>query len=516
MVNLEVLCDVYGSRFSGLPGDEAAVRFIIDKLESYGCMNVHAEEFTIPGWRRGPATLEIVNPIKKSFDVISLPHSLEGEVEGVDETFYTDLLTGRLKQLYSARSPKSFHFPYAERDMADILSNRSIYYESSRGCPFSCSYCLSSTDTTLRNKDIDSVKEELAWMLQYQPKIIRFVDRTFNASSHRALTLWKFLADQSGDTTFHFEIAPDLFTEEIFSFLETVRPNVFQFEIGIQSTHKPTLNAIHRKMDVAASRANIKRLMEFNTIHLHVDLILGLPYETEVSFTRSFNDMFTLLPHYIQMGLLKILPHTPLSKQTEEFAISYCAHPPYQVLMTKWMDHRLLTRLYWFGECVESFYNNRFFRAFFSYIQRKEEGYAFFSALLEICFSHDFFHKARTQKYMCTILVEMTSGWNDSEIIREILKYDWLRTGNRFLPDQLKDEPLKKEKDRLWQTLPLDYPPYYSRQSRNTFFKQSVFATFSQETLREIGLVDGSRRTVCFSEKRENNVLQLQKTFLIC
>lgn len=461
----------------------------------------------------------IGGPQVSALQYINLPQQcilITGEVEGLEESFFIDLKKRRLKNSYTASKMNPFHFPYTAKDLAEALSDRSIYYESSRGCPFSCSYCLSSTDNNMVNKDFEIVKDELATLLKNQPKIIRFVDRTFNASSKRALELWQFLAEQKVDTTFHFEIAPDLFTEEMFAFLEKVRPHLFQFEIGIQSTHRLTLEAINRRMDINASLNNIKRLMALDTIHLHVDLILGLPYETIESFRHSFNDIFSLLPHYIQMGLLKILPHTPISEKNQEFGMAYCIHPPYQILSTKWLPHEQITKLYWFGECVESFYNNRFFRSFFRYVRKRTDGYTFFSELLEICLHKGFFQRARTQKFMCSILEEMVFDWKDKKIVLEILKYDWLRTGNRFLPDSLKNEPLKKEKDRLWKDLPQDYPPYYSRQTRNSFFKQSLFATFSRKALKEIGLIEGNKTTVCFRNERECNVLHLQKTFLIC
>lgn len=438
-----------------------------------------------------------------------------GEIEGLDASFYRDLQQGALGQSYSGGANNPFDFPYNDNDLSETLSERNIYYESSRGCPFSCSYCLSSADTNMRNKDIAAVKDELRQILTHKPRIIRFVDRTFNASSKRALEIWSFLAEHGEETLFHFEIAPGLFNSEMFSFLEKIRPGMFEFEIGIQSTHPQTLEAVCRKTNLTKALENIRRLMQLDSIHLHIDLILGLPYETEETFACSFNDIFTILPHYIQMGLLKILPETPISRETTDFNIVYCARPPYQILSTRWLDYTQIIRLYWFGECVESFYNNRFFRSFFTYIQRKESGFSFFSKLLDQCLSSGFFQQAKTQKLMNTLLLEIASAREDKKIIREILRYDWLRSGNRFLPENIIEKSLKEEKDRLWQELPQEYPPLYTQKTRNYFFKQSLFASFSKEALQEIGIVENAKTTVCFLPERENNVMQLHKTVLI-
>ncbi len=440
---------------------------------------------------------------------------VHGEIEGIPDSFYTDLEQGTLGPDYSGGTHNSFRFPYTPEDLSKTLADRNIYYEASRGCPFSCSYCLSSADKNMHNKDIELVKKELSEILRHEPKIIRFVDRTFNASSTRALKLWEFLVEHGGKSVFHFEMAPDLFNEEMFSFLEKVAPGLFKFEIGIQSTNPETLKAVRRKTDIEKALNTIRRLMGLDSIHLHVDLILGLPFETEETFARSFSDIFTILPHYIQMGLLKILPQTPISREVNDFGLTHCARPPYQVLSTNWLSHQQLIRLYWFGECVESFYNTRFFRSFFTYIQKREDGYSFFSKLLEHCFASEFFHRAKTQKLMSNILVEMSSDRADNKIIQEILRYDWLRSGNRFLPENLKVESQKKQRDRLWNTMPQEYPPLYTRKIRNYFFKQSLFATFSEKSLQEIGLIEGDKRTVCFLPERENNVLQLQKAVLV-
>ncbi|MCI5121446.1 MAG: radical SAM protein, partial [Candidatus Electrothrix sp. AUS4] len=242
-----------------------------------------------------------------------------GEIEGAPQAFYQDLERGRLQAVYQAERTQNFPSPYRQEDFADALQHRQLYYESSRGCPFSCSYCLSSGSKGVRHKPVELVKEELTALIAADPMIIKLVDRTFNDHPERALAIWQFLIESAQQVRFHFEIAPDRFTEPMFDLLATVPCDQFQFEIGIQSCHEPTLSAVQRRMDLAAACHNIQRLLALDSIHLHVDLILGLPFETQASFRDSFNQVFRLAPHYIQLGLLKVLPETEIARRTEEF-----------------------------------------------------------------------------------------------------------------------------------------------------------------------------------------------------
>ena len=208
-----------------------------------------------------------------------------GSIEGADEGFYKALVTKSTEQTYRTRFFKIndpwFDFPYRQEDFSGPLRNRHIYYESSRGCPFSCSYCLSSSEAGLYHKPLDIVFKELTTILAQKPKVIRFIDRTFNDVPARAHAIWKFLHEHGDGTLCHFEIAPDRFSEEMFELLETVQAHRFQFEIGIQSTNERTLRAIKRPVDSVAAARNIRRIRALETIHIHADLILGLPFETE-------------------------------------------------------------------------------------------------------------------------------------------------------------------------------------------------------------------------------------------
>jgi len=444
---------------------------------------------------------------------------VEGEVEGLDDSFYQDLQDGTLHSLYCAEPASFFATPYQAADFDQQLKNRYIYYESSRGCPFACSYCLSATSRGARHRDATEVATELAQILEHTPRIVKFVDRTFNDLPDRALAIWRFLARQETGTRFHFEIAPDRFTDEMLDFLETVPSGLFQFEIGIQSTNPQTLKAINRRMDVERALDNIGRLARLDTIHLHVDLILGLPHEDVESFRDSFNRVFAAGPHYIQMGLLKVLPGTPISGQAREFGLLHCAAPPYEILATRWLSHPEIRELHLLGECVESFYNTRFFSSLWRYLRTTgEEPFGFFMTLLRCCCAEDFFNLAPTHKLTAAILARMVQERPDGELLQEILCFDWLRCGYRFLPDFLHPDPsvLHRSRDTLRSCLPQNIPGVFTYQNREEFLKQGVFFPLSGTALRALGLnTEDCARYICFLPEQDSGVLQHNKIRLL-
>ncbi len=442
---------------------------------------------------------------------------VRGPIEGVRESFYNDLIEGSLKSEYQCDSVNMFRLPYLEADFREELANRHIYYESSRGCPFSCTYCLSSARPGVCHKDINIVIEELSFILAHRPKVIRFVDRTFNDLPERALAIWEFLAQQESGTLFHFEIAPDRFSDRMFEFLKTLDPGRFQFEIGVQSTNAETLKAVNRKMDWKQAAENITRLVALDNVHIHADLILGLPYETRETFSKSFNDVIDLNPHYIQMGLLKVLLDTAISRSVDEFGIIHCTQPTYEILANRWLDRKSLCELYWFGECVEAFYNNRFFRSTLAYVRRKSEtSFDFFLGLLEVCRKNNFFEKAHTQELMSIILFELAQQRLDKELLVELLRFDWLRSGHRFLPEYLGKKLLQKAKTALRKSMPQNLQDLYDYHNRDEFFRQTLFIRMSGAALRETGLsADEEDRYICFLQEFEAGVFKFCKVMLV-
>lgn len=449
---------------------------------------------------------------------------VRGAIEAVQESFYRDLEAAALQPQYGRsffhlkEKQEKFVSPYREEDFATHLKNRNIYYESSRGCPFSCSYCLSSVENGTVHKGLDQVRQELDQIMAHDTKVLRFVDRTFNDLPDRALAIWKLVLEYEGKTLFHFEIAPDRINEEMFAFLATVPPGRFQFEIGIQSTHEPTLAAINRRIDPKDAHGTVSRLAAMDSIHLHADLILGLPYETQESYLQSFADIFAMGPHFIQMGLLKLLPDTAISCDAKQFSYRSCSTPPYSVLANQWLDAGRLQELYWFSECVEKFCNNRYFPSLWRYFRKEKiDVSSFFMVLLNTAHTGRLFELAPTQELLCTLLMETLETREDANLTRELLIYDWLRCGHRKLPSCL--SPLnnweRDLKDHLYQQLPVEIPGLYSQKERNRFFKQTIFFQFSRECLGQLG--EETDRSACFAflQLRENSLLQLQKTVLL-
>ncbi|MBA3014031.1 MAG: DUF4080 domain-containing protein [Proteobacteria bacterium] len=420
-----------------------------------------------------------------------LPTVVHNEIEGVDRSFYRDLEQGRLQGEYWSAPGQAFPSPYKQDDFQSQLKNRNIYYEASRGCPFFCAYCLSSLSRGVVAKDLDLVKAELLAILQHRPSMIRFVDRTFNADPIRTLTIWRFLQENAPPgCSFHFEIAPDLFSEEMFGFLAGVEEGMFQFEIGIQSTSLETLKAINRKMDVDKAMVVIRRLKTLGVIHLHADLILGLPMEDEFRFGQSVREVLAVQPHYLQMGLLKILPDTAIARQVAEYGIVACQEPPYQVMATRWLDHQALSRLYWLGECLEAFYNKRYFKTFFSYLIPTEgDIFSWFQGLSALCARKGFYSLSKTQGFMNEILFHYIQGHEQAPLLREFLIFDWLSCGHRFLPEVF-DEDLAAPKEYLWLHAAEAIDGLYIAKERNYFFKRGVFYRFSKAVLTHCGFFE--------------------------
>ncbi|WP_417910042.1 DUF4080 domain-containing protein [Candidatus Electronema sp. PJ] len=440
-----------------------------------------------------------------------------GEIEGANEEFFLDLQAGTLKPDYQAETTHHFPSPYRQEDFSSLLRNRQVYYESSRGCPFSCSYCLSSLSKGVRHKPLDLVKEELRGLIAAKPMIIKLVDRTFNDNPERALTLWEFLLKEADGVRFHFEIAPDRFTEEMFTLLKQVPCDLFQFEIGLQSCNEETLAAVKRRMNLAQAEANIRRLVAFDTIHIHADLILGLPFETAESFRASFNRVFRCVPHYIQLGLLKVLPDTEMQARAGEFGLVYCSEPPYEVLATRWLEHQQLRELYEFCECGEAFYNSRFFRSLWPYLLRSnEEPSCFFQALLEICREHDFFRLAHTQALMNSLLVQLAQQRKDGALVLELLRYDWLRCGQRSLPDNLATSSQPELRDRLRRELPQSVEGLFTVRSRLEFLKQAVFLELSESALAALGLDETDQPAIlAFLPEQCGGVMKYNRTVVL-
>ena len=252
-------------------------------------------------------------------------------------------------------------FPYAFMDMKE-LEHRIIYYESSRGCPFSCAYCLSSIDKKLRFRSLDLVLPELEWFFQAKVPQVKFVDRTFNCKKSHAMAIWQYIRDHdNGVTNFHFEIAADLLDKDELDLLSTMRLGLVQLEIGVQSTNEKTLEAIRRKTDIEEIREITETINSWHNIHQHLDLIAGLPWEDLESFKKSFNDVYEMEPEQLQLGFLKVLKGSYMEELIPTCDLLYSAAPPYEVLCTKWLSYGDVLELKDIEEMTEVHYNSRQF-----------------------------------------------------------------------------------------------------------------------------------------------------------
>ena len=260
--------------------------------------------------------------------------------------------------------------PFAYQDLKEF-KNRIIYYESSRGCPFSCSYCLSSIDKKLRFRDIEIVKKELQFFIDNKVPQVKFVDRTFNCKHDHAMTIWRYITEHdNGVTNFHFEISADLLREEELALMKTMRPGLIQLEIGVQSTNPQTIRAIRRTMDFQKLKGIVDQIHSFGNIHQHLDLIAGLPYEGYESFHKSFCDVYALHPEQFQLGFLKVLKGSHMMEMTEEYKILYKDREPYEVLSTAWLTYGEILRLKMVESMVEVYYNSGQFKNTLVFLER--------------------------------------------------------------------------------------------------------------------------------------------------
>ena len=272
--------------------------------------------------------------------------------------------------------------PFVYENLEDF-ENRIIYYESSRGCPFSCSYCLSSIDKKLRFRDLELVKKELQFFLDHRVPQVKFVDRTFNCKHEHAMTIWKYIQEHdNGVTNFHFEISADLLRDEEMNLMSHMRPGLIQLEIGVQSTNPETILAIHRHMDLNKLEKCVEQVRSFRNIHQHLDLIAGLPYEDYDTFHRSFNDVYRMKPDQLQLGFLKVLKGSLMQKEAEGYGIVHKEKEPYEVLSTNWLTYEEVLKLKMVESMVEVYYNSGQFGHTLDYlIPFSEDAFTFYEKL---------------------------------------------------------------------------------------------------------------------------------------
>lgn len=306
-----------------------------------------------------------------------------GALEEIAGITYRDQ-EGEVRKTPPGRPLSMDEIPFLYGDLKEF-THRIIYYESSRGCPFSCSYCLSSIDKRVRFRSLPLVKRELQVFLDERVPQVKFVDRTFNCNHAHAMEIWRYIRDHdNGVTNFHFEIAADLLTEEEIALLATLRPGLVQLEIGVQSTNPETIREINRKMDLPKLRDRVERIREGKNIHQHLDLIAGLPGEDLESFRRSFNQVYAMRPHQLQLGFLKVLKGSSMEERAAEYGTVYRPRPPYEVLSTRWISYGDLLELKGVEEMVEVYYNSgQFARTIEALSQAFADAYSLYRGLAQ-------------------------------------------------------------------------------------------------------------------------------------
>lgn len=331
-------------------------------------------------------------------------------------------------------------FPYSDVDLK-YLKNRYIYYESSRGCPYSCSYCISSReDQHIQFKDLHKVYSELEFLLNNNVRMVKFVDRTFNCNPTHSRALFTYLLEHNNNhTQFHFEIHPDLLFEEDFEILKDVPPQYFQFEIGIQSIHDDTLHAIQRKMDWEKARVNIRKLIQLQNIHIHLDMICGLPYEDMGRIKNSFNAILGLQPHYFQMGFLKILPGTQIDINKHEYGIEHENNPPYTVTKNTWLSQKEMQLLHQIERVGDSLYNHNFKTTslmLYNFIA-KDSLFDIYKSIANFFQEHDFTLYAKGWESIAKMLLEFFKQYYPeyTAFAIDCLRWDWFaKSNNKWVP----------------------------------------------------------------------------------
>ena len=335
------------------------------------------------------------------------------------------------------------------------FENRIIYYESSRGCPFSCSYCLSSIDKKLRFRDLELVKIELQFFLDHRVPQVKFVDRTFNCKHEHAMTIWKYILEHdNGVTNFHFEISADLLREEEMELMSQMRPGLIQLEIGVQSTKPETIRAIHRHMDLKKLEHCVNRVHSFRNIHQHLDLIAGLPYEDYDTFHQSFNDVYQMKPDQLQLGFLKVLKGSLMQKEAEGYGIVYKEKEPYEVLSTNWLTYGEVLKLKMVESMVEVYYNSgQFWHTLEYLVPFEKDAFTFYEKLGSFYEKKGYSEISHSRMRRYEILLEYLQEETDvpTEVAAQKMLYDL------YLREKLKKRPVFASDQKQYETAVWNY-----------------------------------------------------------
>ena len=379
-------------------------------------------------------------------------------------------------------------------DKMEDFQNKIVYYESSRGCPFRCSYCLSAIDKSVRFRSMDKVKRELQFFLQEKVPQVKFIDRTFNSNHDHCMEIWKYIKENdNGVTNFHFEIAADIMTEEEIALLSELRPGLVQLEIGVQSTNETTLREINRFVNTKHIAKVVDALRQKENIHIHLDLIAGLPFEDYDSFVNSFDEVYAMKPEQLQLGFLKVLKGSPMEAKAVEYKIMYQKSAPYEVLSTKWLSYEQVLKLKKVEEMVELYYNSNQFRHMMPVLEQEfESAFKMYEALAEYYERKGYFVNvpARSSRYEVLLAFACEQNPAREGLYRELLTFDF------YLREKAKSRPsyaggVEEYREVIWEfycreeEIPAyleGYKEYHARQTmKMTHMEAFTYSVWEKE-----------------------------------
>jgi radical SAM superfamily enzyme YgiQ (UPF0313 family) len=371
---------------------------------------------------------------------------------------------------------ENLSFPY-NRLMIKRLENRIIYYESSRGCPYKCSYCLSATDNKIRYRDINKVKEEIDFFIESKVKLVKFVDRTFNIGEERTNEILAYIIKNSKKTTFHFEVNADILKPSTLNILKGAPKGILQFEIGLQSVNDKTLQAINRKIDTEKLFENTKEILKSDNIHVHLGLIAGLPFDDFEKFKESFNKAYDLKPHYLQLGFLKVLKNTPLESELKKHSIIYREYPPYEIISNGYIKQGELLVLKGIEEILMMLYNSKKFKNTLGLLRKEfNTPFEMYMKIYEV-FKNDgiLYNNKNIIKISECILKSNIINDDRKEILKETLLLDYLISGrSKMIPEILSSEKTRIPKKELHRIL------------SDVDFLDKYLPSFKKEPVRDI------------------------------
>ena len=424
-----------------------------------------------------------------------------GELSNINGIIYRDNNIDKLLMTQPRELLDLSDLPFLY-DNIEQFQNRIIYYESSRGCPYKCNYCLSSIDKTVRFRNLDLVFKELKFFLDNKIPQVKFIDRTFNANKKHARSIWNYiLENDNGITNFHFEIASEVIDDKDIEILSKLRPGSVQFEIGVQTTNEDTLREIKRYMSIDRLKEVVDKLHKPENIHLHLDLIAGLPHENYDSFVNSFNEVYSMKPDQLQLGFLKVLKGSEMEENSEIYGLKYLTRAPYEVLYTKWISYEEILKLKQVEEMVELYYNSgQFIETIKHLVDEFDYPFDLYYKLANFYEEKGYFITQPARIYRYDVLLEFINIINDINVIKykQLMTYDiYSRENVKSRPSFARDLTGEKDKIREFYRMEVEnrkYLPNHTNYDAKQLSRMTHIEVFEHEGNKRYVLFDYSVR----------------------